>query len=99
MSMKNSEVVVVARNFMKKICVENIQIYVSGYHQNGICMEGWDIWELKKKTVSKETFSSWGCTSPVEQGSWSFEQLQRSFGSPCGSSSGCSTEWTVKDYL
>jgi len=28
MSMKNSEVVVVARNFMKKICVENIRIYI-----------------------------------------------------------------------
>jgi len=94
MSMKNSEVVVV-RNFMKKICVENIRIYPD--NQNGICMEGWGIYG--KKTVSKETFSSWGCTSPVEQGSWSFEQLQRSFGSPCGGSSGCSTEWTVKDYL
>jgi len=44
MSMKNSEVVVVAvRNFMKKICVENIRIYPD--NQNGICMEGWYIWE------------------------------------------------------
>ena len=98
MSMKNSEVVVVARNFMKKICVENIQIYIripSKWNMYGRLV----YMGIEKKTVSKETFSSWGCTSPVEQGSWSFEQLQRSFGSPCGGSSGCSTEWTVKDYL
>jgi len=42
MSMKNSEVVAVARNFMKKICVENIRIYPD--NQNGICMEGY-IWD------------------------------------------------------
>ena len=33
------------------------------------------------KTVSKET----RCTSPIEQGSWSFEQLQRPFGRRGGS--------------
>ena len=45
MSMKNSEVVVV-RNFMKKICVENIRIYPD--NQNGICMEGWGIYGKKQ---------------------------------------------------
>jgi len=96
MSMKNSEVVV--RNFMKKICVENIRIYPDTIKMEYVWKAGVYM-GIEKKTVSKETFSSWGCTSPVEQGSWSFEQLQRSFGSPCGSSSGCSTQWTVKDYL
>jgi len=47
MSMKNSEVVVVARNFMKKICVENIRIYIRIPSKWNMYGRLGYIWELK----------------------------------------------------